>query len=144
MIDGLKMTMTGAEIRQRLDARVQAHEARAAHWRGLIGKPPADDTDADPASWMPDHICENEAEEHEWRAEVLAFVRDHVDPGEVYRLDEVDLEFGELLPEKPGWMQQAEYEERTAVASNLDRLRRELRGSQFCGYDAERAAVASE
>ncbi|MGH7947359.1 MAG: hypothetical protein ACREF9_20490 [Opitutaceae bacterium] len=67
-------------------------------------------------------MCENEAERHEWRAEVLAFIRDHVDSTEVYRLGESDLAFGELLPEKPGWMEQEEYEERTGVAFHLERL----------------------
>jgi hypothetical protein len=133
--------MRGEEIRRLLDERVQAHEARAAHWRERIDVPVDDD---DPKTWMPDHICENGAEEHEWRARVLMFVRDHIEADELYRLDEVDLEFGELLPEKPGWMEQAEYEERTAVASNLDRLRRELRASRSCGHDAERAAETTE
>jgi hypothetical protein len=35
---------------------------------------------------------------------------------------EADLAFGELLPEKPGWMEQDEYEERTGVAFHLERL----------------------
>jgi len=48
-------------------------------------------------------MCANEAQRHEWRAAVLGFIRDHIEPAEIYRLGEADLAFGELLPEKPGW-----------------------------------------
>ena len=71
---------------------------------------------------LPEHICANEAERHDWRADVLGFTRDHVDSTEVYRLGAGDLIFGELLPEKPGWLQQEEYEDRTGVAFHLERL----------------------
>ena len=33
-----------------------------------------------------------------------------------------DLAFGELLPDKPGWFDQEEYEERTKVGFQLERL----------------------
>jgi len=77
-------------------------------------------TDDEPL--LPDHICENEAERHEWRANVLSFIRDHVDIKETYRLGADDLAFGELLPDKPGWLDQEEYEERTKVGFQLERL----------------------
>ena len=51
---------------------------------------------------------------HEWRAEVLRFIRDRLDPAEAYRLGEVDLMFGELLPEAPTGLGPAEDEERDA------------------------------
>ena len=97
-----------------------------------LARTPEEQTDENPV--LPDHICENEMEEHEWRVEVLEFIRDHIDSSEVYRLAEGDLEFGELLPEKPGWMQQSEYEERTGVAFNLERRTKEVRGLGFSGY----------
>src|SRR5207249_3216993 len=71
---------------------------------------------------LPDHICANEAERHDWRADVLTFIRDHVDAAAVYRLGEADLAFAELLPEKQSWLEQEEYEERTSVGFNLERL----------------------
>jgi hypothetical protein len=37
-------------------------------------------------------------------------------------LGEADLQFSELLPEKPGWLEQEEYEERTSVGFHLERL----------------------
>ena len=36
------------------------------------------------------------------------------------------LEFGELLPPKPGWIEQQEYEERTSIGFNLERLTKEM------------------
>jgi len=39
-------------------------------------------------------------------------------------LSEADLAFGELLPEKPGSIEQEEYEERTRVGFHLERLTR--------------------
>ena len=46
----------------------------------------------------------------------------YIDSDEVYRLGEADLHFGELLPEKPGWLEQQDYEERTSVGFHLERL----------------------
>ena len=75
-------------------------------------------------------MCENEAERHEWRAAVLEFIRDRIEPAEVYRLGEADLAFGEVLPAKPGWLEQAEYEERTSVGFHLERLAKNV-GQSF-------------
>jgi hypothetical protein len=47
-----------------------------------------------------------------------------IESAEVYRLSEEDLAFGELLPEKPGSIEQEEYEERTRVGFHLERLTR--------------------
>ena len=50
----------------------------------------------------------------------------HVDAQETYRLSAADLEFGELLPSKPGAIEQTEYEERAAVGFQLERLTKRL------------------
>jgi hypothetical protein len=71
---------------------------------------------------LPEHMCEHEAERHEWRADVLEFIRDRIESAEVYRLGEADLHFGELLPQKPGSVEQEEFEERTSVGFHLGRL----------------------
>ena len=55
----------------------------------------------------------------------MTFIRDHIDPDETYHLGKDDLDFGELLPEKPGWMQQEEYE-RKGVAFHLERIAKKL------------------
>ena len=53
-------------------------------------------------------------------------IRDHVESAEVYRLGEADLAFGDLLPVKPEWMDQQEYEERTSIGFHLGRLTKRL------------------
>ena len=57
---------------------------------------------------------------------VLEFIRDRIESAEVHRLGEADLRFGELLPEKPGWLEQEEYEERTSVGFHLERLSKKV------------------
>ena len=96
MIDGLKLTMTGEELRTLIEARVAEHHARAAHWQKEAAHAQSNE-----AIQVPEHICENEAALSEWRAERLTFLRDHLDPSEVYRLGETDLEFADLLREEP-------------------------------------------
>jgi len=59
---------------------------------------------------------------------VLAFIRDHIETTETYRLDSAALEFGELLPAMPEWLVQQEYEERTAVGFTLGRLTKTVDG----------------
>ena len=49
-----------------------------------------------------EEMCDNEAEQHDWRPDVLEFIRDHVDPREAYQLSEADLVFSELRPERAG------------------------------------------
>ena len=125
IIEGLRLTMPGDEIRRMLEERITVHRRRAARWKREQARTKADETEDSPL--LPDHMCKNEEEEEEWLIDVLAFIRDHIDEGATYRLNEADLAFGELLPEKPEWMQQAEYEERTAIGFNLERLVREVR-----------------
>lgn len=124
LVDGLKLTFTGAELHEVLQERIDAHLARAAHWRTELARTPDDQTEDHPL--VPGHLCECEAERHDWRVKVLSVIRDHVDRFEVFRLGEGDLAFGELLPENPRWLKQEEYEERTGVAFNLERLTRRL------------------
>jgi hypothetical protein len=120
MIDGLRLTIPGDELRRLLEERVHDHQRRAEWWKREEARTPEQQTEEEPL--LPDRMCANEAERHEWRAEVLRFIRDHTDCAESYRLGEEDLAFAELLPEKPGWMQQEEYEERTTVGFQLERL----------------------
>lgn len=48
------------------------------------------------------------------------------DDAALYRLGDADLAFGELLPEAPGSVAQQEYEERTAVGFQRERLTKRL------------------
>jgi hypothetical protein len=124
MIDGLKVTVTGQELRTLLEQRIEDHLRRAERWKREQARTPEDETEDEPL--LPDHMCANEAQRHEWRADVLEFIRDHIESHEVYRLGEPDLEFGELLPDKPGWLEQEEYEERTSVGFHLGRIAKRI------------------
>ena len=100
MIDGLKLTLTGEELRKLIEVRAAEHRTNAERWEREGERAGNGVADVE----FPQHICENEAERHDWRAEVLTFIRDHVDPSEIYRLGESDLEFAELLPPAPAWL----------------------------------------
>jgi len=137
MIDGLKLTMSGEELRTLIDEGVRRHEQRASRWTGETLRTKDDETEDAPL--LPNEMCENEAERHTWRASVLAFIRDHIDAAETYRLCIADLEAGELFPEKPG-LEQNEYEERTRIGFNLERLLKSVNGITRLGYAMRRRA----
>lgn len=132
MIDGLKLTLSGDELRTLLDARIEHHEQKADWWTHEQTRTDDEATEDEPQ--LPAHMCEHEAERHAWRSRVLAFIRDHVDATETYRLDAAALEFGELLPEMPGSVAQEKYEERTAVGFNLERLTKKVDGLTGMAY----------
>jgi hypothetical protein len=114
MIDGLKLTLSGEELRTRLEERIRCHERRARRWMRDRERTEADATEEEPL--LPDQICKHEAERHTWRADLLTFIRDHIDAAEAYRLGAADLEYAEVLPEKPDSVEQEEYEERQDLA----------------------------
>lgn len=141
MINGLQLTIPGEEVRRLLEQRMEDHRQRADWWKREQVRTPGEQTEDAPL--MPEHICENEAERHEWRVAVLEFIRDRIESAEVYRLGEADLRFGELLPEKPGWLEQEEYEERTSVGFHLERLSKKVgevlpRGLALAAQQVER------
>ena len=109
MIEGLRLTIQGEELRRLLAQRIDDHRRSAERWKHEQARTEVDRTEDRP--FLPEHMCENEAERHEWRAEFLEFLRDRIESAEVYRLGKADLQFGELLPEKPGWLEQEEFEE---------------------------------
>jgi hypothetical protein len=92
---------------------------RAEDWKREQARTPEEQTEESPL--LPEQMCESEAGRHEWRADVLKFIREHIEGGEIYRLGEADLAFAELLPAKPWSVEQDEWEERRAVGSNLER-----------------------
>lgn len=105
MIEGLKLTMTGEEIRNILRDRIEGHRCSASRWREDAER--SDDECSDITVCLPKEMCENAAEAAEWRAERLEFIREHIDHSEVYRLGSGDLNFGELLPPQPASMELA-------------------------------------
>lgn len=117
MIDGLKVMLTGEELRAVLDERAATHRASAAHWDREAKRTFADEAEDPPL--LPQHICQNEAARQEWRASVLTFVRDRVDALEVYRLGLADLEFIEVLPAEPEMFGPEESDDSTDDTSDL-------------------------
>lgn len=95
MIEGLKLTMTGGELRERLGERIRWHEERRDEFDRA--RTPSRDPDS-AAGQLPDHIIEHMRDEHSARADVLALIHDHVVESEVYRLGEGDLVFAEMIP----------------------------------------------
>ena len=104
MIDGLKLILTGEEIKSLLEQQAAAHRTQATHWRREAMRPLEEQIEH--GRVISEQRCESEAARLEWRADVLTFLRDHLDPSEVYRLGESDLEFAELLPEPPASLEQ--------------------------------------
>ena len=99
MIDGLKVTVTGEELREALDECAARYRAAAAHWDHESKRTLEDQTEESPL-W-PQHMCKNEAARLEWRASVFAFLGERVEALEIYRLDRADLKYIGLLPAKP-------------------------------------------
>ena len=128
MIEGLKLTMTGEELRNRLDERIQYHDRVVEHYKREAKREPDPKDDYDFV--LPEHMCEYEQELHEWRAETLAYIREHVEGGEVYRLGPADLEFGEILPQKPGSVEQEEFERDNSIGFSMERIAKGIGGSR--------------
>ena len=94
MIDGLKVTMSGEELKGKLDERIESHARQAAHWARQLKA-----SGSDEGVSMPAHIVENEIERAHDQVETLTFIRDHIIGEETYRLGEYDLRFADLLPD---------------------------------------------
>lgn len=129
MIEGLKLTMTGEDIRKRLSERIKHHQQLVAHYKREAAREPDPKDEFDFV--LPEHMCEYEQELHGWHAEALTYIREHIEGGEIYRLGAADLAFGELLPHKPGVVQQQEYEHEQRVGFSLERIAKEIGRSRF-------------
>jgi hypothetical protein len=116
VVDGLKLTMTGVELRALLVDAAKARVRLADHWKREAARAP-DERKPGSKSRLPGRICEKEAERQEWRAEMLNFLRNHVDASATYWLGREDLEFGDLLPEEPDWLEEDELFDENVVAT---------------------------
>ena len=128
-IDGLKLTFSGVELHELLDERIESHKASAAWWRREAARRPEEQTEDEPL--LPEEMCMNEAERHEWRVEVLSFIRSHTDQDDAYRIGASDLEFAELLPPRPSSVEQIEFEERNRAGFSLERIAKQM-GRRYC------------
>lgn len=83
MIDGLKLTFSGEELRKVLQERITYHSRCAARWRHELGRTKEDETEDAPL--LPDHMCEHAEQKHLWRVDALTFIRDHIEAQESRR-----------------------------------------------------------
>jgi hypothetical protein len=139
MIEGLKLTMTGDALRDRLQERMERHRRLVAHYQREAKREPNPGDEDDVV--LPEHMCEYEQALHGWRLDVLEYIRDHIDASEVYRLAAADLEFGEILPEMPGLVEQQEYEEKERIGFSMERIAKEI-GSSGYGMGMLAEAIA--
>jgi hypothetical protein len=98
VIEGLKLTMTGVQLRTTIEGRIRWHQSEVRRMSKQLKNPHADDE-----SSYPQQMLENEMTRAERQVELLTFIRDYVVPDEVYRLGEFDLRFADLLPEEDPW-----------------------------------------
>jgi hypothetical protein len=117
MIEGLKVTMSGEELRELLDERAAECRESAAHWQRESERTSKDATVDAPL--LPDHMCKNEAAHQEWRATVLDLLRERMDASEVYRLGLKDLKYVGFFPSEPEMFGPDESEDSTDDASDL-------------------------
>ena len=69
MIDGLKLTMTGEELRGRLQKRVERHRSLVAYYEREAKRQP--DPNDECGSTLSEDMCEFEQVQHAGRATVL-------------------------------------------------------------------------
>ena len=112
MIEGLKLDVKAEELIQRPEERIAHHRSKAESYGLQLEKlgeiQPIVEEEEDVLSLTrgresPRITLERKVKEHSDRAAILKFLRDHVVPGEVYRLSEHDLRLAEILPDRYAW-----------------------------------------
>ena len=99
MIDGLKLTMTGVQLRTNIEGRIRWHQSEIRRIAKQLKIPERSAGDCP----YPDTLLESEIARAERQIEVLTFIREYVVADEVYRLGEFDLRFADLLPDDDPW-----------------------------------------
>lgn len=95
MIEGLRVTITGSEMRSLALKRVEHHRARASFYEAQLKAIPTLDDDSDSApqrgSKGPLDGIKDKITEHTCEADELQFMADHFPQDEQYVLDRNDL-----------------------------------------------------
>ena len=99
MIEGLKLTMTGVQLRMNLEGRISWHQGEIRR----MAKQLKDRNGREDECPYPDSMLEGEISRAERQIEVLSLIRDYIVADEVYRLGEFDLRFADLLPDEDPW-----------------------------------------
>jgi hypothetical protein len=107
VVEGIRLQVSGRELGVRLGERIRWHRERGDALIEQMKK--LTDLELGAADALtgtlgryesPRAVLEKKLHEHQERASFLTFLRDHVSPEEVYRLDSSDLRMTEILPEK--------------------------------------------
>ena len=99
MIEGLKLTMSGVQLRTNLEGRICWHQGEI---RRMAKQLKTTNRSLEECPY-PDSVLEGEIARAERQIEVLTFIRDYILVDEVYRLGEFDLRFADLLPDEDPW-----------------------------------------
>jgi hypothetical protein len=99
MIDGLKLTMKGSELKGRVAERIRDHRDTIQRYRKARDRKPDEQTDAEPC--LPEQLCDYEIACCEYSIEKLTLILDHLNEAESYLLGRRDLKFADLLPDPP-------------------------------------------
>jgi hypothetical protein len=107
-IRGIQLTVTGRELVVRLSDRIRFHRERADTLIAQMTKiaeaehEAAEDLSGTFSTYESPRVrLEKRVREHQERASFLAFIRDHVNADDVYRLDSSDLKTADILPDRP-------------------------------------------
>jgi hypothetical protein len=107
MVEGFRIEITAEEVIRHLDTRIQHHHDRAVECEAKVRRLETLDeetTDGDEDDALPDcwpgraEELAQRAARHRRREVCLIFFRDHITPGEIYRLSDDDLRTLEWVP----------------------------------------------
>lgn len=103
MIDGIKVQLKSADLKQHLENRAAHHETRAGHYqkeakRFVDEEVPAEGLKSSNARNMADQMAQS-AKTHQSKAFYYAFLAKNLLAGEVYLLTPHDLTHLELVPQ---------------------------------------------
>jgi hypothetical protein len=105
VITGIALTVNGRELAVRVGERIRWHRERGDNLieqmkkLAEVERSAAEDLETILGRYeSPRAILEKRLRQHQDRAAFLTFVRDHITPDAVYRLDSADLKMIDVLP----------------------------------------------
>jgi hypothetical protein len=96
MIDGLKLTMKGGDLIQRIEARIVHHDGEVKRLKAELSRGASDHTADHPL--LPASDVKKSMEEHRRRLASLRLIMGYLLTGETYLVNESDLRFADLWP----------------------------------------------
>ena len=105
IIHGIRLDVRGTDLATRLTARIEWHQHREAAVRSQLqelGESDRGEREAAIAISQRDSLrigLERKLADHQQRTEFLTFLREHLSPQRVYRLDSLDFRMIEIMPD---------------------------------------------